>query len=103
METVALLSKLNTNQNIDVEVDEEDLKDIELKKDATYEYIKEFVLNKHGFKVSNLYIAQVNRKLGILERKNYNKSKKAYQVVPICPEDKEKAIIEALEWFGKVK
>lgn len=33
----------------------------------------------------------------MLERQNYNKSKKEDHVVPICPEEKEKAIIEALE------
>ena len=103
VETVVLLSKLNTDQHIDIEVDEEDLKGIKLRKDARYEDMKKYVLNKHGFKLSNLYIAQVKRKLGILERKNYNKSKKAYQVVPKCPEEKEKAIENALEWFGMVE
>ncbi|MDL2273570.1 hypothetical protein LJC34_03375 [Oscillospiraceae bacterium OttesenSCG-928-G22] len=32
---------------------------------ATYDEIKRYVLDKYGFKVSQLYIAQVKRKHGI--------------------------------------
>lgn len=42
---------------------------------ATYEEIKEYVLEQSGFKVSNLYIAQEKQKCGIIERENYNKPK----------------------------
>ena len=38
---------------------------------ATYEQIKAYVLEKHGLKVSSLYIAQVKQKCGIIERENY--------------------------------
>ena len=55
-----------------------------------------------GLKVSNLYIAQVKRKCGIIERENYNKPKVEGVKVPKCPEEKERAIKEALEYFKMV-
>ena len=64
VETVVLLSKLNTKQHIEVELnlDELDLTAAESK--ATYDEIKAYVLEKHGLKVSSLYISQVKRKCG---------------------------------------
>lgn len=35
---------------------------------VAYEEIKEYVLKEYGLKVSNLYIAQVKWKCGIIER-----------------------------------
>ena len=67
---------------------------------ATYEEIKEYVVEKHGLQVSNLYIAQIKRKCGIIEKENYNKSKSENAKQPQCPEDKEKAIRDALAHFG---
>ena len=65
VETVALLSKLDVDKHIDVEIklDEFDLTSAESK--VTYKQIKEYVLNKFGFKVSTLYITQTKRKCGI--------------------------------------
>ena len=62
VETVCLLSKLHSDQHIEVEVkmDELDLTAAESK--ATYEEIKKYVLEHTGLKVSNLYIAQVKQK-----------------------------------------
>ena len=41
---------------------------------ATYEEIKKYVVEHNdGMKVSNLYIAQIKQKHGIIERENYNK------------------------------
>ena len=42
---------------------------------ATYQEIKDYIQEKHGIKVSSLYIAQVKEQLGIKERECYNKSK----------------------------
>ena len=39
---------------------------------ATYEEIKRYVMENTGLKVSQLYIAQVKRKHGLIERINYN-------------------------------
>ena len=102
METVVLLSKLNTKQHIEVELnlDELDLTAAESK--ATYEEIKEYVLEHTELKVSHLYIAQVKQKYGIIERENYNKPKSENARQPQCPPEKEKAITEALRHFGMI-
>ena len=78
-------------------MDELDLMAVESK--ATYEKIKDYVLEHTGLKVSSLYIAQVKEKCGIIERVNYNQSKSENSRQPKCPPDKEKAIREALEHF----
>ncbi|WP_442906808.1 hypothetical protein [Intestinibacillus sp. Marseille-P6563] len=51
------MSKLNTKQHIEVELnlDELDLTSAESK--ATYDEIKAYVPEKHGLKVSSLYIS----------------------------------------------
>ncbi|NGL83468.1 23S rRNA (uracil(1939)-C(5))-methyltransferase RlmD [Streptococcus equi] len=102
VETVALLSKLNVDKHISVEIelDELDLTSAESK--ATYEQIKEYVLEKFGFKVSTLYIAQIKKKCGIELRENYNKSKKEKQVIPQCTPEKEDAIMDALRHFKMI-
>ena len=100
IETVALLSKLDVDKHIDVEIklDELDLTSAESK--ATYAQIKEYILEKLNLKVSTLYIAQIKRKCGIELREHYNKSKKEKQVIPQCTPEKEEAIMDAL---GHVK
>ena len=102
VETVVLLSKLNTKQHIEVELnlDELDLTAAESK--ATYDEIKAYVLEKHGLKVSSLYISQVKRKCGLDVGQNYNLSKKEDAKVPQCPPDKEAAIMEALKHFQMI-
>lgn len=102
VETVALLSKLNTEHHLDLEIGEYELSEIDFSKDATYGEIKKFALDKYGLKVSSLYIAQVKRKHGLIERENYNISKKENQRVPNCPKEKEKAIEDALKYFGMI-
>ena len=62
--------------------------------------IKAYVLEQTGLQVSNLYIAQVKRECGIIERENYNKPKSEDSRQPQCPEEKRKAIMEALKHFG---
>ncbi|NQI34862.1 23S rRNA (uracil(1939)-C(5))-methyltransferase RlmD [Streptococcus suis] len=102
-EAVVKLSKRDINHHIDLEITEDDLKDISVKKEATYSEIKDYVFRKFELKVSTLNIAQVKRKLGITERENYNHSKKENQRVPNCPPKKEQAIIDALSWFGMIE
>ena len=100
VETVRLLSKLKSKEHIEIEVkmDEMDLTSAESK--ATYEEIREYVLEHTGLKVSHLYIAQVKQKYGIIERENYNKPKSEDARQPQCPLEKERAITEALKHFG---
>ena len=102
VETVCLLSKLHSDQHIEVELqmDELDLTAAESK--ATYEEIKDYVLENTGLKVSSLYIAQVKEKCGIIERVNYNLPKSENSRQPKCPPEKEKAIRDALEHFRMV-
>ena len=102
IETVCLLSKLQSKEHIEIEVkmDELDLTSAESK--ATYEEIKAYVLEHTGLKVSHLYIAQVKQKYGIIERENYNKPTSENAKQPQCPLDKENAIMEALKHFGMI-
>ena len=104
VETVCLLSKLKSNKlkhiNVELEMDELDLTAEESK--ATYEEIKDYVLEHTGLKVSSLYIAQVKEKCGIIERVNYNQPKSENARQPKCPLEKEAAIKEALEHFRMI-
>ncbi|WP_308579714.1 23S rRNA (uracil(1939)-C(5))-methyltransferase RlmD [uncultured Oribacterium sp.] len=102
VETVALLSKLDVDKHISVEIelDELDLTSAESK--ASYAQIKEYILEKFDLKVSTLYIAQIKKKCGIVLRENYNKSKKEKQVIPQCTPEKEEAIMDALRHFKMI-
>ena len=103
VETVVLLSKGNIDsKKIRVEFSLEDMDMSEFQNDATYPQIKEHVLEHTGLKVSSLYIAQVKQKCGIIERENYNKPKSENPKQPKCPPEKEKAIMEALKYFGMI-
>lgn len=96
-----LLSKLKSTKSIEVEIklDEMDLTQAESK--ATYAEIKEYVLENTGLKVSQLYIAQVKRKHGIIERINYNTGSGKVKI-PQVPLEKEQAIEEALRHFKMI-
>lgn len=96
-----MLTKLNVEQHIEVEVSLDEM-DLTTESKATYEEIKEYVLEHSGLKVSNLYIAQVKRKCGIIERGNYNLPKSEDSRQPKCPLEKERAIIEALRYFRMI-
>ena len=102
VETVCLLSKLQSKEHIEIEVkmDELDLTSAESK--ATYEEIREYIFEHTGLKVSYLYIAQVKQKYGIIERENYNKPKSENAKQPQCPPEKERAITEALKHFEMI-
>ena len=69
---------------------------------ATYKAIRDYVWEHHQLKVSNLYIAQVKQKYGIIEQENYNKPKSENAKQPKCPKEKEDAIVEALKYFKMV-
>ena len=102
VETVCLLSKLNAKQHIEINLDMDELDLTDAEKKATYQEIKDYVLDHSGLKVSSLYIAQVKQQCGIIERENYNKPKSEDAKQPQCPPDKEKAIREALKHFGMI-
>ena len=102
VESVCLLSKLNAKQHIEINLDMDELDLTDAEKKATYQEIKDYVLEHSGLKVSSLYIAQVKQQCGIIERENYNKPKSEDAKQPQCPPDKEKAIKEALKHFGMI-
>lgn len=101
-ETVCLLSKLHAKQHIEIDLSMDELDLTAAEKKATYQEIKDYVLQHSGLKVSNLYIAQVKQKCGIIERENYNKPKSEDAKQPQCPPENEAAIRAALEHFGMV-
>ena len=103
VETIVLLSKLDSKNYISVELplDETDITYAGSK--ATYKQIQNYVLEKFGFKVSTLYIAQVKKKHGLEVREHYNISKNENQKVPQCSIEKEEAILDALKYFKMIK
>ena len=103
VETVVLLSKGEVDsKKIRVEFSLEDMDMSEFQDGATYTQIKDYVLEHSGLKVSNLYISQIKRKCGIEVGKNYNLPKSEDSRQPLCPPEKEKAIREAMKYFGMI-
>lgn len=102
VEAVLLLTKLNVERHIEVDVSMDELDVTAAESKATYDEIKAYVLEKYGLKVSNLYISQVKRKCGLDVGQNYNLPKKEDAKVPQCPSEKEAAIIEALKHFQMI-
>ena len=103
VETVVLLSKGEVDsKKIRVEFSLEDMDMSEFQDGATYTQIKDYVLEHSGLKVSNLYISQIKRKCGIEVGKNYNLPKSEDSRQPLCPPEKEKAIMEAFKYFGMI-
>ena len=91
-----LLSKLDSKKYISVELPMDDMDLTSAESKATYKQIQNYVLEKFGFKVSTLYIAQVKKKHGLEVREHYNISKNENQKSSVTPE-LTAAIAEALE------
>mgnify|MGYP000198121093 CR=1 FL=1 len=102
VEAVLLLSKLNVERHIEVDVSMDELDVTAAESKATYNEIREHVWEHHQLRVSNLYIAQVKQKYGIIERENYHKAKNENAKQPQCPKEKEYAIVEALKHFKMI-
>jgi hypothetical protein len=99
IEVVLLLTKLNVERHIEVDVSMDELDVTAAESKATYNEIRDYVWEHYQLKVSNLYIAQVKQKYGIIERENYHKAKNENAKQPKCPKEKEDAIVEALKHF----
>lgn len=99
VETVALLTRKKDVERIDIEmnVDREDVTE-----KATYQKIKEYVKEKYGMNVHTKYIAEVKRKHGLPMHDAPNKVDVPKREYPGCPEDKIKAIEEALKFLGVI-
>ena len=93
---------MQDGMNIEVELKMREMDLTAAESKATYDEIKEYVMKHTGLKVSNLYIAQVKRKCGIIERVNYNLPKLDNSKQLKCPPEKEAAIREALEYFRMI-
>ena len=102
METVVSLFQQKPDDVIRVGLDLDELEVTPAEAKATYGEIKAYVKKHTGLAVSSLYIAQVKQKYGIIERENYNKPKSEDARQPKCPEDKEKAIVDALGHFQMI-
>ena len=102
VETVMLLCQQKPDDHIYVELDLDELDATSAETKATYQEIKEYVLKHRGLNVSNLYISQVKRKLGLEVGESYNKPKSHDARIPVCPPNKESAIIDALKHFNMV-
>ncbi len=103
VETVVLLSQRKPDDVIEVELELDELDITASEKAATYQQIKDYIMEKYGVKVHTSYIAQTKRKYGFDMRENYNKSKKENPMVKQCTEEKEKYIVEALEHFAMLR
>ena len=101
VETCVLLSKLKSSKSVTIDLDLDALETTAAEVKATYGEIKEYILNKYGFKVSSLNIAQVKKECGIIERENFNKPSGKYRQ-PNCPKHKFNAIKEALGHFKMI-
>ena len=103
VKTICLLSKLSSaKHHIEINVDMDELDLISAEAKATYEEIRNWVQEKYGLHVTNLNIAQVKQKHGIIELENYNKPKSPASKQPACPEEKVKAIEDAMRYFQMI-
>ncbi len=102
IETIVVLSKgidMSAGK-VRVEFSVEDMDLSAAHGNVSYDKIKERVKKESGLNVSTLNIAQVKRKYGITERENYNLPKSDKYSQPKCTPQKEKAILDALIYFG---
>lgn len=102
VETVMSLVQQKPDDIVKVGIDADELAVTKAESKATYGEIQARVKEQTGLNVTPLYIAQVKRKHGIIERECYNKAKSESAKMLICPPDKEKAIEDALRFFGMI-
>ena len=102
VEAVLLLTKLHVERHIEVDVSMDELDVTAAESKATYNEIRDYVWEHYQLKVSNLYIAQVKQKYGIIERENYHKAKNENAKQLKCPKEKEDAIVEVLRHFQMI-
>ena len=101
-ETVMSLVQQKPDDIVKVGIDADELAVTKAESKATYGEIQARVKEQTGLNVTPLYIAQVKRKYGIIERECYKKAKSNDAKQPQCPEDKEQAIAEALRFYGMI-
>lgn len=102
VETVVLLSQQKPDDHVEIEINLDEIDATSAETKATYKEIEEWVQEHYGFHVTNLNIAQVKQKYGIIERENYNRPKSENSRRPGTTPEKEKAITEALKYFKMI-
>ena len=96
VETVVLLGDKRVDGHINIDLDDEKLESKGGR--ATYAEIKAYIEEKHGIKVSSLYIGQIKSKVGLDKREIYNVVSGEGRG-PECPPEKEEAIMDAFKHF----
>ena len=108
VETVVLLSKeiITAKEHIEITLDSKDLELTKSEIKASYREIQEYIWEKYNKKVHTAYIAEVKKMCGIIERENYNKSKKSpkdyEKSVRHCPQEKVAMIKDAFQHFKMI-
>jgi hypothetical protein len=85
-----------------VELDMTEMDITSAETEATYQEIKDYIYEKHGVKVSSLYISQVKRQCGLDVGESYNKPKLVNTNQPQCPEVKVELIRDALAHYQMI-
>ena len=101
VESIVCFSRKKVDDYLRIAVNTEDL-ETDAGRVYTNDDIKQYVEEKYGFKVHTAYIGQVREKLGIRFHENYNDVHTSLKKPPICPEEKEAAIIDALKHFNLI-
>ena len=99
VEMVVLLSREKVDGYVDIDLDVEKLEG--KSGTAMYKEIKAYIEREHGFKVSTLYIAQIKDKVGLAKRDS-SWLRPAKNKVPICPPEKEEAIMDAFRYYNLI-
>ena len=92
--------RLVDSKKVKVDFSLEDMDLSEFKGKATYDQIKDYVLEQTGLKVSSLYIAQIKKKCGLDVGENFNLPKSENARQPQCTPEKEEATMQAFRHFG---
>ena len=103
VETVVKLSLKKDTPKIEVTMEPDDESNYTPEEKITYQKIKAYILEKYGFKVSSLYIAQIKDKCGLgKERTGNNWKKNDKSKEPQCTPEKEEAIRDAFKNFNMI-
>ena len=101
VETVVKLSLKKDTPKIEVTMEPHEESNYTTEEKITYQKIKAYILEKYGFKVSSLYIAQIKDKCGLgKERTGNNWKKNDKSKEPQCTPEKEEAIRDAFKNFN---
>ena len=101
VETIVSLTRAKSVKSyvyVDVSTDELEIQNT--RKKATYKQIQAYVEEKHGLKVSPLYIAEIKDEYGLEKQYSYKEMGMDAAKRPKCPKEKHDAIVEALVHFG---